>query len=48
MDGVDAARIFTFHLNDLEDVPREAITDAVRVIPGWGVIPLGDVCSKLK
>lgn len=48
MDGVDPARIFTFHLNDLEDVPKEAITDAVRVMPGWGVIPLEDVCSKLK
>lgn len=48
LDGVDAARIFTFHLNDLEDVPKEAITDGVRVMPGWGVIPLGDVCSKLK
>jgi 2-keto-myo-inositol isomerase len=48
MDGVDASRIFTFHLNDLENVPKEAITDAVRVMPGWGVIPLGDVCGKLK
>jgi 2-keto-myo-inositol isomerase len=48
MDGVDASRIFTFHLNDLENVPKEAITDAVRVMPGWGVIPLGDVCNKLK
>ena len=48
LDDVDATRIFTFHLNDLEDVPKEAITDAVRVMPGWGVIPLGEVCSKLK
>jgi 2-keto-myo-inositol isomerase len=48
MDEVDARKIITFHINDLEDVPKEAITDAVRLLPGSGVIPLADICKKMK
>lgn len=45
---VDPARIFTFHLDDLEDLPKEAITDAKRILPGQGVIPLDEICHRLK
>jgi 2-keto-myo-inositol isomerase len=45
---VDAGHIFTFHLDDLEDLPKEAITDAKRIMPGQGVIPLGEICQRLK
>lgn len=45
---VDPSRIFTFHLDDLEDLPKEAITDAQRIMPGQGVIPLGAICQRLK
>ncbi len=48
MDAVDPQQLFTFHINDLEDVPKEAITDSVRLLPGLGVIPLPDICQKLK
>jgi len=48
IDAVDPAYIFTFHLNDLEDVPKEAITAATRVLPGLGVIPLDDICRRLQ
>ena len=47
LDGLDPQRIFAFHLDDLEDTPKEAITDATRVLPGLGVIPLDDVCRRL-
>jgi 2-keto-myo-inositol isomerase len=47
IDALDPARIFTFHLDDLEDLPKEAITDAQRVLPGLGVIPLADICQRL-
>ena len=45
---LDPKRIYAFHLNDLEDVPKEAITDSIRLLPGLGVIPLDDICARLK
>lgn len=48
LDQLDPARIFAFHLDDLEDTPKEAITDATRLLPGLGVVPLDDICAHLK
>jgi 2-keto-myo-inositol isomerase len=48
LDRLDPARIFAFHVNDLEDTPREAMTDATRILPGMGVIPLSEICSRLR
>jgi len=48
IDQLDPGRIFAFHLDDLEDTPREAITDATRLLPGLGVVPLDEICSRLK
>ncbi len=48
LDAIDPAHIFAFHLDDLEDVPKEEISDARRLLPGLGVIPLGDICARLK
>jgi 2-keto-myo-inositol isomerase len=48
IEAVDLAHIFTFHLDDLEDIPKEAITDAKRLLPGLGVIPLNDICRRLQ
>ncbi len=48
LDAIDPAHIFAFHLDDLEDVPKEEISDAKRLLPGLGVVPLGDICARLK
>jgi 2-keto-myo-inositol isomerase len=48
LDALDPVRIFAFHLDDLEDTPKEAITDATRVLPGRGVVPLDAICARLK
>lgn len=48
LDGLDPERIFAFHLDDLEDTPKEAITDGTRLLPGLGVVPLDDICARLK
>lgn len=48
IDLLDPARIFAFHLDDLEDVPKEAITDARRLLPGLGVVPLDEICGRLE
>ncbi len=48
LDQLDPGRIFAFHLDDLEDGPKEAICDGRRLLPGLGVVPLGDICSRLQ
>jgi len=48
LDQLDSKRIFAFHLDDLEDVPKEAITDGTRLLPGLGVVPLNDICARLR
>lgn len=48
ISALNPARIFAVHLADLEDLPKEAITDANRLFPGQGVVPLGDILAALK
>jgi 2-keto-myo-inositol isomerase len=48
IDQLDPGRIFAFHLDDLEDTPREAITDGTRLLPGMGIVPLDEICIRLK
>ncbi len=48
LDQLDPASIFAFHLDDLEDAPKESISDAMRLLPGLGVVPLDDICARLK
>ena len=48
LDQLDPGRIFAFHLDDLEDTPKEAISDGTRLLPGLGVVPLDDICARLK
>jgi len=48
LDQLDPTRIFTFHLDDLEDIPKEAVRDSTRLLPGLGVVPLDDICARLK
>ena len=48
LDRLDPGRIFAFHLDDLEDTPKEAISDATRLLPGLGIVPLAEICMRLK
>lgn len=48
IEQLDPQSIAVFHLDDLEDTCKEAITDATRLLPGLGVIPLGEICARLK
>jgi 2-keto-myo-inositol isomerase len=47
-DLLDPRRILTFHLDDLEDTPKEEISDSKRLLPGMGVVPLSEICTRLK
>jgi len=48
IDRIDPAKIYSFHLDDMEDIPKEAITDSRRLLPGLGVVPLDAICARLK
>jgi 2-keto-myo-inositol isomerase len=48
IEMLDPARLLIFHLNDVEDLPKEAITDARRLLPGQGIAPLAEICVRLK
>ncbi len=48
IEAVDPRKILIFHINDVEERPRESIEDAHRLLPGEGVIPLDDILSPLK
>lgn len=47
-EGLGDAPITFVHLNDVADVPRETLTDAQRVLPGDGVLPLAEVVSRIE
>ncbi|MGB9880224.1 MAG: sugar phosphate isomerase/epimerase family protein [Anaerolineae bacterium] len=48
IERVSPEKIFIFHINDVEERPRDTIEDAHRLLPGEGVIPLDDILARLK
>lgn len=46
--AVDARKLAVFHVNDVEPVPKVQITDAHRLFPGDGVIPLTDIIAAVR
>jgi len=48
LEGLDPERLFIVHLNDAEDRPLSQLTDAHRLLPGDGVIPLRDLVRRLE
>jgi 2-keto-myo-inositol isomerase len=47
IEQVSPGKVLIFHINDVEERPRETIEDAHRLLPGEGVIPLDDVLARL-
>lgn len=48
IDALDPARLFIFHINDAEDLPREQLEDRHRLLPGLGILPLREIVSALR
>ena len=46
--ALDRDKIFIFHINDAEALPKEILQDAHRLFPGEGVIPLSEITARLK
>jgi len=48
IEALDAERLFIFHINDAEDLPREQLEDRHRLLPGLGILPLKQIIQALK
>ena len=46
--NVPADKLFVLHLNGCEDRPREQLTDAHRLYPGEGAIPIEAILRALR
>jgi 2-keto-myo-inositol isomerase len=48
IDALDPKRLFIFHIDDAEDLPRDQLTDAHRLLPGLGILPLKEIFAAFK
>ena len=39
-------KLFVFHINDAEDLPKENLTDAHRLYPGTGILPIKEIKKR--
>ena len=48
IDALDAEKLFVFHINDAENLPRERLHDSHRLLPGLGILPLSEMLKAFK
>lgn len=48
IDALDPRKLFIFHINDAEDLPREQLEDCHRLLPGLGILPLKEIIEALR
>ena len=46
IDALDPKKLFIFHINDAENLPKENLTDAHRLYPGEGVLPIKEIKER--
>jgi 2-keto-myo-inositol isomerase len=46
IETLDAEKLFIFHINDAEDLPKETLTDAHRLYPGTGILPIREIKQR--
>ena len=43
IDSMKPEKLFIFHINDAEDFPKAELTDAHRLYPGTGILPIREI-----
>jgi len=43
IDSMKPEKLFIFHINDAENLPKETLTDAHRLYPGTGILPIREI-----
>ncbi len=46
IETLDPKKLFIFHINDAEDLPKADLTDAHRLYPGLGILPIREIKKK--
>ena len=46
IDNLKPEKLFIFHINDAEDLPKEELTDAHRLYPGTGILPIKEIKAR--
>lgn len=46
IDAMEPEKLFIFHINDSEDLPKDELTDAHRLYPGDGILPLREMKER--
>jgi 2-keto-myo-inositol isomerase len=46
IETLDPEKLFIFHINDAEDLPKEKLTDAHRLYPGLGILPIKEIKKR--
>ena len=46
IDSLNPSKLFIFHINDAEDLPKESLTDAHRLYPGEGILPIAQIKGR--
>ena len=47
IDRLDPKKLFIFHINDAEDLPKDQLDDSKRLYPGLGILPIKEIKSHL-
>lgn len=46
IEKLNPEKLFIFHINDAENLPKEQLTDAHRLYPGEGILPIKEIKAK--
>lgn len=46
IETLDPKKLFIFHINDAEDLPKADLTDAHRLYPGMGILPIKEIKKR--
>ncbi|MEZ5425477.1 MAG: sugar phosphate isomerase/epimerase [Pyrinomonadaceae bacterium] len=46
IETLNPEKLFIFHINDAENLPKEELTDAHRLYPGEGILPIREIKDR--
>ncbi len=46
IENMNPEKLFIFHINDAENLPKDELTDAHRLYPGEGILPIKEIKAK--
>ncbi|MFL6468963.1 MAG: sugar phosphate isomerase/epimerase family protein [Pyrinomonadaceae bacterium] len=47
LENLDPKKLFIFHINDAEDLPKDQLNDSKRLYPGEGILPIAEMKAIL-